>query len=315
MKCPKCGYLGFEEVDRCRNCGYEFLLAPAEALDELPLRSPSVQLDTLDDYTLIDGGRATTAGPLSAFGSEADSHAGRADSPRRFRSAALSQLADPELPLFDEADEAIDDTPLITKASPPRAPLAVRRATPEAPRPRAESPRIANLDLSLDPDAEPGRRMPPGERGRAPEWFDPDASPEPAGVFPRVAATLIDAGILFAVDLAVIYFTLQICGITVSDLGLIPKGPLIAFLMVQNVGYLVAFTAGGQTLGKMAAGIKVVAADSREPLDVPRAMKRTVAWLLLACPAGLGFVTALFNRDHRGLHDRFAGTRVVRASA
>ena len=31
-------------------------------------------------------------------------------------------------------------------------------------------------------------------------------------------------------------------------------------------------------------------------------------------PAGLGFLTALFSRDHRGLHDRFAGTRVVRAS-
>ena len=30
--------------------------------------------------------------------------------------------------------------------------------------------------------------------------------------------------------------------------------------------------------------------------------------------AGLGFLSALFSRDHRGLHDRFAGTRVVRAS-
>ena len=26
MKCPKCGYLGFESGDRCRNCGYEFSL-------------------------------------------------------------------------------------------------------------------------------------------------------------------------------------------------------------------------------------------------------------------------------------------------
>jgi uncharacterized RDD family membrane protein YckC len=34
-------------------------------------------------------------------------------------------------------------------------------------------------------------------------------------------------------------------------------------------------------------------------------------WLLLAVPAGLGFLT-VFSRDHRGLHDRFAGTRVVR---
>jgi len=36
-------------------------------------------------------------------------------------------------------------------------------------------------------------------------------------------------------------------------------------------------------------------------------------WGVLAVPAGLGFLTALFSRDHRGLHDRFAGTRVVRA--
>ncbi len=27
MKCPKCGYLGFERVDRCRNCGYDFSLS------------------------------------------------------------------------------------------------------------------------------------------------------------------------------------------------------------------------------------------------------------------------------------------------
>jgi uncharacterized RDD family membrane protein YckC len=44
-------------------------------------------------------------------------------------------------------------------------------------------------------------------------------------------------------------------------------------------------------------------------------VKRTAAWLVLAIPAGLGFITALFSPDHRGLHDRIAGTRVVRASA
>ena len=24
MKCPKCGYLGFEDVGRCRNCGSDW---------------------------------------------------------------------------------------------------------------------------------------------------------------------------------------------------------------------------------------------------------------------------------------------------
>ena len=32
MKCPKCGYLGFEDMERCRNCGYDFSLTAAAPL-------------------------------------------------------------------------------------------------------------------------------------------------------------------------------------------------------------------------------------------------------------------------------------------
>jgi uncharacterized RDD family membrane protein YckC len=77
----------------------------------------------------------------------------------------------------------------------------------------------------------------------------------------------------------------------------------------------VAFTAGGQTIGKMAAGIKVVSARSNMPLDLGHAIVRTIVWTALAVPAGLGFLTAFLSDDRRGLHDRVAGTRVVRASA
>ena len=119
--------------------------------------------------------------------------------------------------------------------------------------------------------------------------------------------------ILSAIDVAVIYLTMQICGLSVAEFGLLPKGPLVAFLVVQNVGYLVAFTASGQTLGKMTVGIEIVTSDPYELLDLGRALKRTVAWLVLACPAGLGLLPTLLSHDHRGLHDRFAGTRVVRA--
>jgi uncharacterized RDD family membrane protein YckC len=128
-------------------------------------------------------------------------------------------------------------------------------------------------------------------------------------------AAIMDSAILLVIDVLVVYFTMQICAVSVSELALLPKVPLVAFLLVQNIGYLLAFTAGGQTLGKMAAGLRVVAADSGQSLDMGSALKRTVAWLLLAIPAGLGLLTACFSRDHRGLHDRFAGTRVVRASA
>ena len=65
----------------------------------------------------------------------------------------------------------------------------------------------------------------------------------------------------------------------------------------------------------MAAGIRVVSDDMDVAIDFGCALKRTVLWLVLAFPAGLGLLSALFDRDHRGLHDRFAGTRVVRAAA
>ena len=80
----------------------------------------------------------------------------------------------------------------------------------------------------------------------------------PAGILSRAVAVAIDLAVLAAIDVLVVYFTMQICGLTAADLNLLPKAPLLAFLLVQNGGYLVAFTAGGQTLGKMAMGIKVV---------------------------------------------------------
>jgi uncharacterized RDD family membrane protein YckC len=152
--------------------------------------------------------------------------------------------------------------------------------------------------------------MPSDSRADVESWDEPRQ--ENAGIGARLVAVIIDVLILAVTDVAVVYFTMQILDLSMADLWMLPKGPLLAFLLVQNGGYLVAFTAGGQTLGKMVAGIRVVPEGSEASLDLGRAFLRTLMWLLLAVPAGLGFLTALFSRDHRGLHDRFAGTRVVR---
>ena len=53
MKCPKCGYLGFERVERCRNCGYDFSLSVPAAIPELPLRSDATEVAPLDDLSDI----------------------------------------------------------------------------------------------------------------------------------------------------------------------------------------------------------------------------------------------------------------------
>jgi uncharacterized RDD family membrane protein YckC len=294
MKCPKCGYLGFEQVDRCRNCGYDFSLTKPPAEPDLSLKPPdSADANPADDFAFLKEA-SPGADPPSVSPTPVD------------------------LPLF--ARRGVDDAPLITTPSPPRAPLAVRRATPDAPRVRTH-PRAQSFELGLDASSPAPARSSVRRAGAtrvehetAAETLGEDAAAT-AGLASRFLAAAIDLFILGIVDFSVVYFTMQISGIELLDLPVLPKWPLLIFLLIQNGGYLVAFTAGGQTLGKMALGIRVVAAADAEPVGLVRAGVRTLLWALLAIPAGLGFLTALFTADRRGLHDRLAGTRVVRASA
>jgi uncharacterized RDD family membrane protein YckC len=132
----------------------------------------------------------------------------------------------------------------------------------------------------------------------------------------RLAAAAIDASILGAIDVTVLYLTLKLCGLQRSDITLIPIAPFAAFLLLLNGAYLVGFTAAaGQTIGKMAAGIRVVPSLAGEAERVPFgvAVLRGVACLLSVLPAGLGLVPALLGPEHRALHDRLADTRVVKA--
>jgi len=302
MKCTKCGYLGFEDVERCRNCGYDFSLSPATDVPELKLRRHTQRLGPLGDLPLGEEG-ASEAEP----GDGSDLILG---------DTRVASGPTPEFPLFERPGRpgsARDESGYIPRPSAPRPPLAVRRATPEIPRMRGQQPRGQSLELGFDRESADVRAAAPREHGET--VGQSVRSGEDASLGRRLMAAAIDLLILAAIDVVVVYFTMQICGLTAADLDAIPKGPLLAFLLVQNGGYLVAFTAGGQTLGKMAAGIKVVPADSAPGLDFGQALLRTALWVVLVVPAGLGFLTAMFSSDHRGLHDRFAGTRVVRATA
>lgn len=306
MKCPKCGYLGYERVERCRNCGYDFSLGSSTSTPDLRLRDNERLPQPLVDLDLVDA--AAPPLPAERFSDVVPD--------QRQPDSRLNAFA--ELPLFGVP--ITDDVPLITKPSAPRQPLSVRRSTPEVPRLRAEA-RAPMLDWP-EPSTAPTLMRPTPDR---PPIFRPVSKPqaahdaavafEPAAFGSRALAAFIDLALLGLVDLLVVYFTLKICRLSMSEAALLPKAPLITFLLLQNVGYLVAFTTTGQTLGKMIAGVRVLSDDSDSTPDVGRSALRAVLWLVLALPAGLGLLTATLGRDGRGLHDRFAGTRVVRAGA
>jgi hypothetical protein len=121
MKCPKCGYLGFVESERCRNCSYEFALAATPPTPDLTLRDGSRDVRSTDDLHLADVPSLPAGRPTSRM---------RPGAVPLKRLSESSDAADAigELPLF------VSDGPLITKPSAPRAPLSVRRATPDVPK-------------------------------------------------------------------------------------------------------------------------------------------------------------------------------------
>jgi uncharacterized RDD family membrane protein YckC len=77
---------------------------------------------------------------------------------------------------------------------------------------------------------------------------------------------------------------------------------LIPFAVDYVLGMLVA----GRTLGMYLFGVRIIRVDQAEAVDPWRAVLRTVLLMLLV-PA------VVFDKDGRGLHDRYTDTAVVRA--
>lgn len=352
MKCPKCGYLGFETTDRCRNCQYDFSLAPFPADPELTLHGAEHKRESASDFELPPIKRQTDA--LSATALDLDRLFGDAE-PARVSApapapeppvAAPSQLApapdesavpvmalamDPgpeparpaqvddhaemsntaAAPAFNiETDEGalpFDDVPLMPPPA-ARTPLAVRRSTPEIPRNRPRTTRPIRTDSLNFESAAPKS----GEAASA-AADTVAALMEMPSLGVRVGAGLIDLALLVGIDAAVLYLTLRITGLqnTLEDLRVLPPIPFIGFLVILAFGYVAAFTvAGGQTIGKMALSLRVIGDDGR-PVDAAGGMLRALGCMLVPLTLGLSYLPALFTSDHRALHDRLAGTRVV----
>ncbi|MBK5935216.1 hypothetical protein CCR81_00070 [Halorhodospira halophila] len=85
----------------------------------------------------------------------------------------------------------------------------------------------------------------------------------------------------------------------------------VYLLALVYLFFVLFWTRGGRTLGMLAWRLRVVNAEGVPP-TLGQASARFVAaglsWALL----GLGFIWALFDAEHRALHDRLAGTWLIR---
>jgi uncharacterized RDD family membrane protein YckC len=306
MRCPKCHYISFDSGERCRNCGYDFSLAPDAKRDvpalDLAIQPPNPAVGPLADLELAE--RASVRPSGSADG----------------ESTSVSTKTPGEatdLPLF--TDRPRPDAPRAAQPPVPKEPLSVRKSHP-LPRSSRSRTEIDEPTLDLGVDGDDRTHDGPGIAAGGRVGLDAAslATGEAAGLAPRIFAGIVDTSIMVGVHGAVIYFTLRLCGLTFDEIASLPPVPMLGFLLLLTGGYFVCFTAaGGQTIGKMAAGIRVVPGADTEygPSRVPlgTAVLRATGYLVSVLPAGAGLLPALFSPEHRALHDRLADTRVVKA--
>src|SRR5437667_7349669 len=135
------------------------------------------------------------------------------------------------------------------------------------------------------------------------------AATHPAGFWIRLGAFLIDLLVIMVAQ-----FLLQL--IATARYGSRGEGtmPAVAFFtFVFAVAYpTVLHTIAGQTLGKLATRVRVVALDG-EALPLGASFLRATAfWAALVFTFGIGHIVGGLRKDKRAFHDLLAGSRAER---
>jgi uncharacterized RDD family membrane protein YckC len=144
--------------------------------------------------------------------------------------------------------------------------------------------------------------------------------------FPRRAlAALFDLVLLLAATAAVTGIVAMFLHVSMPGLREVGPDLLVAGILDRNpmavgavglflgmFGLYQLYFAGiaGQTPGMRLVGIRLISVRGTPP-GPGRGMLRLFALAVSVLPAGLGWLWALFDREHRALHDHLAGTYVI----
>jgi pSer/pThr/pTyr-binding forkhead associated (FHA) protein/uncharacterized RDD family membrane protein YckC len=327
--CTSCGTAVLLPARFCNACGQVLKDSPARGSAE----AESTQPPDIPEGPAGDGAPARSAGAeaqdarsqssAAPDGAEAGSvHAVAPEAPEPEAAAP----ADPAPPTADPASSQVeapspsrlpralpDGGPGRSSALAEMARPSVTPAARPAPAPALVGPRPAPAIVRARPDA--GARAEPRPSPPAPV-------PAAAGFGRRAAAGLLDALLVLSgqVLLAspVLYYWYENWWsnppTTATDVAFWPilvsltLGPVV--LALGAVYYVYHWGVKGATPGKRLLGLAVVAEDGSAPIGLSRAAVRVLGYLLSSLTLGIGFLMIAFGGS--GLHDRLAGTRVVR---
>ena len=182
--------------------------------------------------------------------------------------------------------------------------------------PKGSGPSIGALTLRPQPGDELGLSM-AVDSGRTPIMLDAvRPASASAGFGPRLLAGLLDLALVLAAQAVLLspgllYWRGRELP---ADVPYVPIALSLALVpLALGVGalyYVYCWGARGATLGQRLLGLEVEGEDGSRPPGLSRAFLRLLGYGLSACLFGIGFLMIAFSG--RALHDRIAGTRVVK---
>jgi len=210
--------------------------------------------------------------------------------------------------------------PAAVPPPPPPAPAAARPAPPPPPPPPAAA-RPAPPPPPPAPAAKPAPPPPPPapSMAPAPQMQAAVGTLNYATFGPRLLAYLIDGFILSAIMLipaAVIFAALYLPAMKNQQPGAIAGiiailGYLLIFVIA--VGYQVYFIgAKGATPGKKIMKLKVTRLDGTYPIGMGKAFVRVLGYMINGFTCYIGWLMILWDKQRQGLHDKIAGTYVIK---
>jgi uncharacterized RDD family membrane protein YckC len=291
--CASCGTVVPLPARFCNACGTA--LPQAAGADEARAARPAPGAEAQPEEPPPPGGSAPEAPPPAPPPVEARVAAG----------AGAPEAAAPVEPVPSPRAHAAEPARAPAPAVGPAAvhPFVTAAARPSGPRPVRVAP--------TDPvDVLPRSRRAEQTRPR------PAAEPPLGGFLPRAGAAALDLLLVttaqaVAVVPAALHWQARTPGSDPAFLGVLLAVAGAAVAGIFGVGYYVYYWGiRGATPGKRLFRLVVQAEDGSEPIGPTRAAVRLFGYLVSGALLGAGFIMVAVGG--RGLHDRIAGTRVIR---
>ena len=131
------------------------------------------------------------------------------------------------------------------------------------------------------------------------------------GFWIRVLAAVLDIYIVLGLSAVVIFLTKLLLGIVFKEYSHIIK--ILSIVIIITIGILYEiFLLGksGKTIGKRVFGLMVLRSNN-SIVTTQIALRRLMGKVINLLTFGIGYLVIMFRENKQGLHDGFAGTKVV----